>query len=104
LSKKAAEVDEWIREIAPSTELRRWFRHDPEKWPEFKRRYRQELRPHSDLLRRIGKRAARGNVTLVYGARDEVHNDAVVLAAAIRTRMARAARAAKRAKPQYRRR
>jgi uncharacterized protein YeaO (DUF488 family) len=103
LSKKAAEVDEWLKEIAPSTELRRWFRHDPKKWPEFKRRYRRELRPHGDLLRKIGKRAARGNVTLVYGARDEVHNDVVVLAAAIRTRMARAARTTRATKSQHRR-
>jgi uncharacterized protein YeaO (DUF488 family) len=69
-----------------------------QKWREFQRRYRQELRPHGDLLRRIGQRAARRNVTLVYGARDEVHNDAVVLAAAVRARMPRAASKARRAR------
>lgn len=92
LSKEKAAVDEWLREIAPSSELRRWFQHDPEKWPEFQKRYRHELRAHGDVLRQIADRAARGTVTLLYGARDEAHNDAVVLAAVLRRRMARAAR------------
>ena len=95
LSKKKAAVDEWMKDIAPSAELRRWFGHDPRRWPEFKRRYRHELRAHGDLLRDITARASRGPVTLVYGARDETHNDAVVLAAAIRARVRRAANAAR---------
>src|SRR5919109_435526 len=61
-----------------------------EKWPEFQRRYRQELRAREDLVRQIAKMASRGRVTLVYGARDEEHNDAVVLAAVVRARMRRA--------------
>jgi uncharacterized protein YeaO (DUF488 family) len=95
LSKKDAAVDEWVKDIAPSAELRRWFGHDPRRWPEFKRRYRHELRARGDLLRAITERASRGPVTLVYGARDEEHNDAVVLAAAIRARVRRAANAAR---------
>ena len=98
LSKKDAAVDEWIKDIAPSAELRRWFGHDPRRWPEFRRRYRQELRAHTDLVRGLTARASRGNVTLVYGARDEQHNDAVVLAAAIRARVKRAANTARKPK------
>ena len=98
LSKKDAAVDEWMKDIAPSAELRRWFGHDPQRWPEFRRRYRHELRSHADLVRRITARASRGTVTLVYGARDEAHNDAVVLAAAIRARVRRAATAARKSK------
>jgi uncharacterized protein YeaO (DUF488 family) len=86
LTKEKAAVDEWMKEIAPSTELRRWFAHDPDKWPEFQKRYKQELRGHADLIREIARQASRGRVTLVYGARDEAHNEAVVLAAAIRSR------------------
>ena len=96
VTRAEAHLDEWARELAPSTELRRWFGHDPRRWPEFKRRYRHELRAHGDLLRDITARASRGPVTLVYGARDEAHNDAVVLAAAIRARVRRAANAARR--------
>jgi uncharacterized protein YeaO (DUF488 family) len=99
LSKKDAAVDEWMKDIAPSAELRRWFGHDPEKWPEFQRRYRQELRARADLVRDIAMRASRGTVTLVYGARDEAHNDAVVLTAVVRARLTRVARAAR--KPRH---
>ena len=98
LSKKKAAVDDWIKDIAPSAKLRRWFGHDPRRWPEFRRRYRHELRAHADLMRALTARASRGNVTLVYGARDEQHNDAVVLAAAIRARVKRAANAARKPK------
>ncbi|MGH7501344.1 MAG: DUF488 domain-containing protein [Longimicrobiales bacterium] len=98
LSKDDAAIDEWLKEIAPSTALRRWFGHDPEKWPEFQRRYRLELRAHDDLVGDIAKRAARHTVTLVYGARDELHNDAVVLAALVRARLAPAAIAVRRAR------
>jgi uncharacterized protein YeaO (DUF488 family) len=87
LSKEKAAVDEWMKEIAPSTELRRWFAHDPEKWAEFQRRYRSELRAQDELVRRIASLGSRGPVTLVYGARDEEHNDAVVLAAVVRERL-----------------
>lgn len=89
LSKERAAIDEWMKDVAPSAQLRRWFGHDPEKWPEFQRRYRQELRTRADLIRRIARRASRGTVTLVYAARDEAHNDAVVLAAVVRARLTR---------------
>ena len=94
LTKEEAAIDEWMKDVAPSTELRRWFAHDPEKWREFQRRYRAELKEKSDLIRDITDRAASRNVTLVYGARDEVHNDAAVLASIVRARLARRARAA----------
>ena len=94
LSKENAAIDEWLKEVAPSAELRRWFGHDPEKWREFRRRYEGELRARKDLVDRIATLAARRRVTLVYGARDEVHNDAVVLAAVVRARMKRGHRAA----------
>jgi uncharacterized protein YeaO (DUF488 family) len=90
LSRHAAAVDEWMKDIAPSTALRRWFAHDAAKWPEFRRRYRQELRTHQGLVDALAKRAARQRVTIVYAARDEVHNDARVLAAVVRRRMKRA--------------
>lgn len=96
VSKERAAIDEWMKEIAPSAELRRWFGHDPEKWPEFRRRYKQELRARANLVREIAKLASRGRVTLVYGARDEAHNDAVVLAAVVRTHMRRSATAVRR--------
>ena len=89
LSKEHAAVDEWLKEIAPSAELRRWFNHDPEKWREFRRRYEGELRARKDLVGRIAALASRRRVTLVYSARDEAHNDAVVLAAVVRARMKR---------------
>ena len=79
ISKQKAAVDEWMKEIAPSAELRQWFGHDPAKWPEFQRRYKAELRQHAVELERLRAFAANGVLTLVYGARDETHNDAVVL-------------------------
>jgi uncharacterized protein YeaO (DUF488 family) len=90
LSKEKAAIDEWMKEIAPSAELRRWFGHDPKRWREFRRRYEQELRAHEDRVREIAALASRRRVTLVYSARDQAHNDAVVLAAAVRARMTRA--------------
>lgn len=79
LKKNTAALDHWFKEIAPSTELRQWFAHDPERWAEFRRRYAKELRMHADALERIRAFARRSTVTLVYAARDEEHNDAVVL-------------------------
>jgi uncharacterized protein YeaO (DUF488 family) len=79
ISKEKASLDEWEKEIAPSTELRQWFGHDPERWTEFQRRYRAELRKHADILDHIRELAKKQTVTLVYGAHDEMHNDAVVL-------------------------
>jgi uncharacterized protein YeaO (DUF488 family) len=100
LSKERAAIDEWMKDVAPSAELRRWFGHDPEKWPEFQRRFRQELRARTDLVRDIARRASRGAVTLVYGARDEARNDAVVLAAVVRARLPRPGSAAPKPKHQ----
>jgi uncharacterized protein YeaO (DUF488 family) len=79
LRKAEAGIDRWLKEIAPSAELRRWFGHDPERWEEFQRRYRAELAGHADLLDQLRETARDGRVTLVYAARDELHNDAVVL-------------------------
>jgi len=79
VSKERAAIDEWMKELAPSTELRRWFGHDPAKWDEFRKRYRAELAAQRDALHALAKRGARKRITLVYGARDEEHNDAVVL-------------------------
>ena len=79
LSKAEAGVDRWLKEIAPSTELRQWFSHDPARWPEFRRRYAEELRQHAAVLDEIRALAREDTVTLVYGARDETHNDAVAL-------------------------
>ena len=79
VSKEKAALDEWEKDIAPSTELRQWFGHDPDRWPEFQRRYRAELQQHSEALDRIRALAKKQTVTLVYSAHDEEHNDAVVL-------------------------
>jgi uncharacterized protein YeaO (DUF488 family) len=79
LTKAAAAVDRWMRDLAPSTDLRRWFGHDPSRWDEFRREYARELRARGDLLEEVRSLARRGRVTLLFGARDETHNDAVVL-------------------------
>lgn len=79
LSKEKASLDKWEKDIAPSTGLRKWFSHDPARWTEFQRRYRAELRQHGDLLNSIRKLANTHTVTLIYSARDEEYNDAVVL-------------------------
>jgi uncharacterized protein YeaO (DUF488 family) len=79
ISKDAAAFDEWMKDIAPSAELRRWFGHDPARWDEFRQRYAKELNQHQDLLDNLRKRAKHGPITLVYSARDETHNNAVAL-------------------------
>jgi uncharacterized protein YeaO (DUF488 family) len=86
VSKDEARLDEWARELAPSSELRPRFGHDPAKFDEFRRLYRDELEAHGDKLRDLRRRARSGRVTLVYGARDTEHNDAVVLAEVLRGR------------------
>jgi uncharacterized protein YeaO (DUF488 family) len=73
-------LDEWDRELAPSTELRRWFGHEPSRFDEFRRRYVDELREHRPMLAGLRRRAREGPLTLVYSAKDTEHNDAVVLA------------------------
>src|SRR3954454_22035789 len=79
LSKQEAAIDLWLKEIAPTTELRKWFGHDPAKWDEFRRRYRAELDQKSDLLDDLKQIIRSGPVTFVYAARDELLNSAVVL-------------------------
>ena len=80
ISKQALALDEWMKDIAPSTELRRWFGHDPGRWHEFCRRYAAEVhRKHQGLLEELRARARKGRITLVFSARDEMHNDAVAL-------------------------
>ncbi len=79
VSKEEAKADLWLKEIAPSTELRKWFGHDPAKWTEFQKRYSKELDANLELVNTIKGFAKKGTVTLVYGAKDEDHNDAIVL-------------------------
>jgi uncharacterized protein YeaO (DUF488 family) len=81
VTKDALRIDEWMRDVAPSTRLRQWFGHDPDKWDEFQRRYFRELEAQPDAVRALRARARRGRVTLVYGARDPDHNQAVALRA-----------------------
>ena len=82
--KEAAALTLWLKDIAPSPELRRWFGHDPARWAEFARRYRAELAANPAALARLGELARSGRVTLLYGARDAVHNHALVVADALR--------------------
>lgn len=79
LTKLKAGIDLWLKDIAPSTELRRWFAHDPEKWDGFRQRYHKELSHKSDLIRLLKRKTKAGTITLVYAARDEEHNGALVL-------------------------
>ena len=83
LAKERAAIDLWLRQVAPSPELRRWFGHDPAKWDEFRRRYRAELRRRPDEVALLRRLAGEGPVTFVYGSRDEEHNAAVVLREAV---------------------
>ncbi|MBX2983857.1 MAG: DUF488 domain-containing protein [Flavobacteriales bacterium] len=79
MKKEDAHIDEWDKEIGPSTELRKWFGHEPPKYPEFKKRYTKELQAMPDHLDHIKALARKHRVTLLYGAKDEEHNQAVVL-------------------------
>ena len=79
VKKSDAAIDRWIKDIAPSTALRKWFGHDPARWQEFRRRYAAEIRDHAGQLAELRAAARKGPVTLLFGARDELHNDAVVL-------------------------
>ena len=79
ISREQARVDRWLKEIAPSDELRRWFGHDPAKWEDFRGRYLGELKDQRPLLDEIIRQARKETVTLLYAARDEEHNNAVVL-------------------------
>src|SRR5579885_1086248 len=79
VKKETLHLDEWLKEVAPSDALRRWFNHDPAKWKDFQKRYRAELADKSDALRELLDAARSGDVTLLFSAHDLEHNDAVVL-------------------------
>ena len=81
LKKEAVLMDVWAKALAPSTELRKWFGHDPALWDEFRQRYAAELAESADVWQALARRSAKEPVTLLYGARDEEHNDAVALKA-----------------------
>lgn len=79
LTKEKASIDLWLKDIAPTTELRKWFGHDPDKWKEFKKRYHQELKNNKEQVSILYEELKKRAVTLVYGAKDEQHNEALVL-------------------------
>lgn len=79
LTKAKTDIDLWLKEVAPSTELRKWFGHDPHKWKEFQRRYHQEFKKNKAQIAVLKEQAKKGVITLVYGAKDEEHNAALVL-------------------------
>ena len=79
LSKEEARVDEWLRELGPSTELRKWFGHDPAKWKQFEQRYWKELNARAEAVALLRQKIKQGTVTLVYAAHDEEHNGALAL-------------------------
>lgn len=79
VKKEALALSEWMKDLSPSTELRHWYNHEPEFWPEFRRRYAAELRPHAQQFEALRALARAGTITLVYGARNETQNNAVAL-------------------------
>jgi uncharacterized protein YeaO (DUF488 family) len=79
VAKADAAIDQWFKDVAPSTALRKWFGHDPARWQEFRRRYAAEVRKNPELLKQLRAMARRGTITLVFAAHDQLHNDAVVL-------------------------
>jgi uncharacterized protein YeaO (DUF488 family) len=79
VSKDEARIDLWLKEVAPSTQLRKWFNHDPQKWEEFKKRYFQELKGKSEAVKELFRMANSGRITFVYGAKDRQHNNAIAL-------------------------
>lgn len=86
MSKKAAAIDTWMRNLAPSTELRKWFGHDPDKWEPFCARYARELDAKADEISQLKTQSRTRTVTLLYGAKDMVHNNAVALKRYLETR------------------
>lgn len=79
LTNEKAAVGLWLKEIAPTTELRKWFDHDPEKWPEFQTKYLKEIKENKESLAILKEKMNQGKVTILYGAKDEQHNEARVL-------------------------
>ncbi len=94
MKKESLVMDEWLKEVAPSTELRKWFGHQPERWNEFQKRYKEELRANPQAWRRLLEASKRGTVTLLYSAHDTQHNGAIVLRDFLVARQRRAAAAA----------
>lgn len=79
VSKQRAAIDAWLKDVAPSTELRKWYGHDPDRWEEFRRRYWDELRSNRQAVDELRKKEREGKVTLIYAAHDEQHNGALAL-------------------------
>ena len=79
LTKEKANIDLWLKDIAPSTAIRQWFKHDPHKWTEFQKRYFLELKQHKDYVALLRQRAKAAKVTLLYAAKEEKYNNAVAL-------------------------
>lgn len=79
INKEELQLDDWLKELAPSEELRKWFNHDPEKFKEFKKKYRKELNDKSGLVASLLSKTKGQNVTLIYAAKEREHNNAVVL-------------------------
>lgn len=87
MTKQSAHLDMWMKDVAPSDALRKWFGHEPEKWGEFQKKYRSELAEKKELVAELRKMAKEhGTLTLLFGAKDEEHNQAVVLAHVLKTR------------------
>jgi len=87
LKKDEAKIDEWLREAAPSTELRKWYGHDPAKWSEFKERYWKELDKKQDIVSKLAKESQEKKVTFVFAAKEQQYNNAVALKEYIETRL-----------------
>ncbi len=79
LTKEKARIDLWLKDLAPTAELRKWFDHDPNKWKEFQKKYHQELKKNQEQVSILSEQLKKGVITLVYGAKDEEHNEALVL-------------------------
>jgi uncharacterized protein YeaO (DUF488 family) len=79
ISKEKASIDLWLKEVAPSVELRKWFSHDNTKWKEFRERYRKELNDNAEFVQKLIVLSSHGNITLIFSARDVEHNSAAIL-------------------------
>jgi len=79
IKKETAGIDEWMKDIAPGDELRKWFSHEPSRWQEFRKRYKEELKGKRELVNKLLEESEKGNVTLLFAAKDTEHNNAVVL-------------------------
>jgi uncharacterized protein YeaO (DUF488 family) len=89
IAKEDLQVDAWLKDVAPSTELRKWFGHDPNKWDEFRQRYARELEQRQDAIEQLLDKARAGDVTLVFGARDARHSNAAALKEYLERRLRR---------------